>query len=250
MADSALVIPINSTAGSVDGSSERAAIRARELKLRAACEDVDFEQYKELAIESWPMVVGGVSKETKHCVDGGERRNSSFAGHFCARRVLAAMPILSSIWFRWQLQQKIASSLVLLVAWGRLRLMSPAEMGMPISMLGRACGLNIGRTYDPMRALRKLSARYLRELWQITVERRRDRDDSTARGVVRAEWGETKRRLGTTGRNGKKQPMPAWSTASTQPLHKIKRQLSGWNRVTEMQRYYEAANERSEGLSR
>ena len=51
MAESALVIPINSTTGSVDGSSERAAIRARQLKLRAACEeDGDFEQYKELAI--------------------------------------------------------------------------------------------------------------------------------------------------------------------------------------------------------
>ena len=69
MAESALAIPINSTTGSVDGSSERAAIRARELKLRAACEDGDFEQYKELAIETWPMVVGGVSKETKHCAD-------------------------------------------------------------------------------------------------------------------------------------------------------------------------------------
>jgi hypothetical protein len=33
-----------------------------------------------------------------------------------------------------------------------------------VSMLGRACGLNTGRTYDLMRALRKLSARYLREL--------------------------------------------------------------------------------------
>ena len=88
-----------------------------------------------------------------------------------------------------------------------------------VSMLGRACGLNTGRTYDLIRALRKLSARYLRELWQITVERlrRRDRDDSAARGVVRGEWGETKRRLGTTGRDGKNQLMPAWSTVCTQP---------------------------------
>ena len=43
-----------------------------------------------------------------------------------------------------------------------------------------------------------------------------------ARGVVRGEWGETKRRLGTAGRNGKKQLMPAWSTISTQPLYKTK----------------------------
>ena len=34
---------------------------------------------------------------------------------------------------------------------------------------------------------------------------------------VRAEWGETKHRLGTTGRNGKKQLVPAWSAVSTQP---------------------------------
>ena len=100
-----------------------------------------------------------------------------------------------------------------------------------VSMLGRACGPNTGRTYDLMRALRKLSARYLRELWQITVERRRDRDDSMARGVVRGEWGETKRRLGTAGRNEKKQLMPAWSTVSTQPLYKIKRLLCSWIRV-------------------
>ena len=117
-----------------------------------------------------------------------------------------------------------------------------------VSMLGRACGLNTGRTYDLMRALRKLSARYLRELWQITVERRRDRDNSAARGVVRGEWGETKH-LGTTGRNGKKQLMPAWSTVSTQPLFKIKRPPSGWNRVTKATVLH-AANERSEGLSR
>ena len=78
-----------------------------------------------------------------------------------------------------------------------------------VLMLGRACGLNTGRKYDLMRALRKLSARYLRELRQVTAERRRYRDDSTARDVVRAEWGETKRRLGTTGRNDRKQLIPA-----------------------------------------
>ena len=70
--------------------------------------------------------------------------------------------------------------------WWTMRWLSDA-----VSMLGRACGLNTARTYDLMRALRKLSARYLRELWQITVERRRDRGDSAARGVVRGEWGET-----------------------------------------------------------
>ena len=61
----ALVIPINSTAGSIEGS-KRAAIRERELKLRAAYEDGDFERYKELAIVTWPTIVGGVPKETKH----------------------------------------------------------------------------------------------------------------------------------------------------------------------------------------
>ena len=55
-------------AGSIEGS-ERAAIRERELKLRTACEDGDFERYKELAIETWPTIVGGVPKETRHCAD-------------------------------------------------------------------------------------------------------------------------------------------------------------------------------------
>ena len=107
MAESELVIPINSTAGSIEGS-KRAATRERELKLRAACEDGDFERYKELAIETWPMIVGGVPKVTKHCADllnvpdvpmiivhdnnGG--RSSLFAGHFCTRRELVAMLIL------------------------------------------------------------------------------------------------------------------------------------------------------------
>ena len=52
--------------------------------------------------------------------------------------------------------------------------------------------------------------------------------------VVRGEWGETKRRLSTTGKNAKKQLIPAWSTAtaSTKPLFKIKRLLYGCNRVT------------------
>ena len=59
------MIPINSTAGSTEGS-ERAAIKERELKLRAAYEDGDFERYKELAIETWPMTVGDVPNETKH----------------------------------------------------------------------------------------------------------------------------------------------------------------------------------------
>ena len=65
MAESTLADPINSTAGSTEGS-ERAAIRERELKLRAAYEDGDFERYKELAIVTWPTIVGGVPKETKH----------------------------------------------------------------------------------------------------------------------------------------------------------------------------------------
>ena len=56
-----------------------------------------------------------------------------------------------------------------------------------VSMLGRACGINTGRTYDLVRVLRKLSAKYLRELWQITVDRRHERDDSVARDAVQAE---------------------------------------------------------------
>ena len=56
-----------------------------------------------------------------------------------------------------------------------------------VSVIGRACGLYTGRTCDLVRALRKPPTRYLRELWQLTVERRRDRDDSTARSVLRGE---------------------------------------------------------------
>ena len=47
------------------------------------------------------------------------------------------------------------------------------------------------------------------------------------RGVVRAEWGETKRRLGTMGKNGKKQLMLMHATSLQD-----QRLLNSWNKVT------------------
>lgn len=45
-------------------------------------------------------------------------------------------------------------------------------------------------------------------LWQLSLDRRRARAGLAARQAVRVDWGETKRRLGTTGRNAKQELMP------------------------------------------
>ena len=97
--------------------------------------------------------------------------------------------------------------------------------------LGRACGLGTGKTYELLRQLRELSFTHLRQLWRLTTERRQLGDDSGARQLTQAEWGETKRRLGPTGRNAKRKLMPGWATVAKLPLYKLKRLLAGWKRV-------------------
>ena len=100
-----------------------------------------------------------------------------------------------------------------------------------VSLLGRACDLNTGKTYELLRQLRELSVTHLRQLWRLTTERRQLGDGSGARQLTQAEWGETKRRLGPTGRNAKRKLMPGWATVAKLPLNKLKRQLAGWKRV-------------------
>ena len=80
-----------------------------------------------------------------------------------------------------------------------------------LSLLGRACGLNPGHTYILLRLLREHSTdAYLRRLWQLNLDRRRETNDVAARGKV--EWGEANRRLGTMGGDGRGTLMPSWST--------------------------------------
>ena len=98
-----------------------------------------------------------------------------------------------------------------------------------VSLLGRAC--DTGKTYELLRQLRELSVTHLRQLWRLTTERRQLGDDSGARQLTQAEWGETKRRLGPTGRNAKRKLMPGWATVAKLPLYKLKRLLAGWKRV-------------------
>ena len=73
-----------------------------------------------------------------------------------------------------------------------------------VSLLGRACDLHTGNTYELMRQLREHSASHLRLLWRLTTDRRQCRGGSGARQLTQAEWSETKRRLGPTGRNSKR----------------------------------------------
>ena len=56
-----------------------------------------------------------------------------------------------------------------------------------MALLGRACGLNPGRTYKLLRLLREHSCVYLRQLWQLSLDRKRETNDAAARGKVREE---------------------------------------------------------------
>ena len=87
-----------------------------------------------------------------------------------------------------------------------------------VSLLGRACDLGTGKAYELTRQLSDHSVTYLRQLWQLSLDRRRARNDSTARQAVWVEWNETKQRLGTTGRNAKRKLMPIWVVVAQQPL--------------------------------
>ena len=48
---------------------------------------------------------------------------------------------------------------------------------------------------------------------------------------LRVHWAETKRRLGTTGRDSKRRLKPGWVVVARLPLYKLKRQLAAWKRV-------------------
>ena len=96
-----------------------------------------------------------------------------------------------------------------------------------VSLLGRACDLNTGKTHELLRQLRQLSVTHLRQLWSLSTERRQLSDNSETRRLTQAEWGETKRRLGPTGRNAKRKLMPGWVSVAKLPLYKPKRLLAG-----------------------
>ena len=63
------------------------------------------------------------------------------------------------------------------------------------------------------------------------VDRTGERDNTAARQRLQADWAETKRRLGTQGRNAKRQLIPGWVVVAMLPLCKLKRQLAAWKRV-------------------
>ena len=67
-----------------------------------------------------------------------------------------------------------------------------------MSLLGRACDLDNGKTYALLRQLRAHSVSLVQQLWRLTTDRRQRRDDSGAWQMTKVEWGETNRRLGST----------------------------------------------------
>ena len=62
-----------------------------------------------------------------------------------------------------------------------------------MSLLGRACDLNTGKTYEFLRQLRELSVTHLRQLWSLSTERRQLSNNSEGRQLTQAEWDETQR---------------------------------------------------------
>ena len=82
-----------------------------------------------------------------------------------------------------------------------------------------------------MRRLREHSATYLTKLLQLAVDRAGERGNVEARQRLPVNWAETKRRLGTHGRNAKRQLMPGWVVVAKLPMCKIKHQLAAWKRI-------------------
>ena len=100
-----------------------------------------------------------------------------------------------------------------------------------VSLVGRSLNLNTGKTYKLVRQLREHSTTYLTKRWQLTVDRTGERDNAEARQRLRVGWAETKRHLGTHGRNAKRHLMPGWVVVAKLPLYKPKHQLAAWKRV-------------------
>ena len=65
----------------------------------------------------------------------------------------------------------------------------------------------------------------------MPATRNKERDDTEERQRLHVDWAETKRRLGTNGRDGKRRLMPGWVVVARLPLYKPKRQLPAWKRV-------------------
>ena len=87
-----------------------------------------------------------------------------------------------------------------------------------VSLVGRSLSLDTGRTYKLMLRLREHSVLYLTKLWQLTLDRADKRDNVELRRRLQIEWAETKRRLGTHGRNAKRQLMPGWVVVARLPV--------------------------------
>ena len=102
-----------------------------------------------------------------------------------------------------------------------------------VSLVGRSLSLGTGKTYKLMRQLREHSTTHLTKPWQLTVDMTGERYNTEARLRLRlqVDWAETKRRLGTHGRNAKRQLMPGWVVVAKFPLQKLKHQLAAWKRV-------------------
>ena len=101
-----------------------------------------------------------------------------------------------------------------------------------ISLLSRAGRLDTAKTYELMRNLRQLANNFMRELWEASVERKRESGSVALREATREEWMKQKRRLGAIGRDKKGKLMPQWESVKRLPLHRIRHQLTRWTRVS------------------
>ena len=78
-----------------------------------------------------------------------------------------------------------------------------------ISLLSRACDIDIEKTYKLLRSLRLTMLLHVRELWLTVVERRHAKENTEQRNLVKEDWLRVKRLLARMA-NAKGKPMPDW----------------------------------------
>jgi hypothetical protein len=73
-------------------------------------------------------------------------------------------------------------------------------------------------------------ARYIADLWQITIDQRHAQDRKMARALLRIDWTRLRHPLGAT-TNRRRKRMPDWVVVSRKPIYTIKSLLAQWEKV-------------------
>ena len=99
-----------------------------------------------------------------------------------------------------------------------------------ISLLSRACDIDIEKAYKLFRSLRLTMLSHVRELWLTVMERRHVKDNTEQRNLVKEDWLRVKRLLARMV-NAKGKAMPDWRVVRKQPIYSIRASLGRWKKV-------------------